>query len=106
MLKSNWLSLPRPQNIDKIPQYNQCLLPSGGALTTYSRNIQREKAGHSRPREGPSASPERGICGNPMAPAISPKARVQEEIPKRRRNRPVWVLTIDIYFLNGETLRE
>lgn len=74
MLKSEWLSLPRPQNIDKILQYNQCLLPPGGALATYSRNIQREKTGHSRPRLGKSASPERGICGNPMAPAISPNA--------------------------------
>lgn len=82
MLMSEWLSLMRPQNIDKIVQHNQCLVPSGGALSTYSLNIQREKSGDSGPRLGKSPSQERaGFCANSIAPTISPHDRLHEETP-------------------------
>lgn len=71
MLKSEWLSLPRHQNIEDT-QYNQCLLPSGGALTTYSLNIQREKIGHKRP----SHHPQRG--DSVPTPRYPPSLRMSE----------------------------
>lgn len=86
MLKSEWLSLPRHQNIEDT-RYNQCLLPSGGALTTYSLNIQREKIGHKRPSFRKSPSPERGFCANSTVPTISPNVRVQEEIPQKKERK-------------------